>query len=101
MCSTASAASCSISIAHNENFVFRTGYGIFWSSVAGTVTEQSNFDPYYVWNKAGSADLASTSWQNPFPNLPPASSAFPIYLPYTLGSTRSPLPSDPYMKQPY
>ena len=88
-------------IAHNENFVFRTGYGIFWSSVAGTVTEQSNFDPYYVWNKAGGADLASTSWQNPFPNLPPPSSAFPIYLPYTLGSTRSTLPSDPYMKQPY
>jgi hypothetical protein len=88
-------------IAGNNNFVFRTGYGIFWSSVAGTVTEQSNFDPYYVWNKAGGADLASTSWQNPFPNLPPASSAFPIYLPYTLGSTRSSLPTDPYLKQPY
>ena len=68
---------------------------------AGTVTEQSNFDPYYVWNKAGGADLASTSWQNPFPNLPPPSSAFPIYLPYTLGSTRSTLPTDPYLKQPY
>jgi hypothetical protein len=52
-------------IASNENLVFRMGYGIFWSSVAGTVTEQSNFDPYYVWNKAGGADLASTSWQNP------------------------------------
>lgn len=88
-------------IARNENFVFRMGYGIFWSSVAGTVTEQSNFDPYYVWNRAGGADLASTSWQNPFPNPPPASSAFPIYLPYTLGSTRSTLPTDPYLKQPY
>jgi hypothetical protein len=31
----------------------------------------------------------------------PASSAFPIYLPYTLGSTRSTLPTDPYLKQPY
>ncbi len=88
-------------IAGKDNFVFRMGYGIFWSSVAGTVTEQSNFDPYYVWNKAGGADLASTSWQNPFPNLPPASSAFPVYLPYTLGSTRSTLPTDPYLKQPY
>jgi hypothetical protein len=88
-------------VARNENFVFRAGYGIFWSSVAGTVTEQSNFDPFYVWNKAGGADLASTSWQNPFPILAPASSAFPIYLPYTLGSTRSTLPTDPYLKQPY
>ena len=88
-------------IASNQNFVFRTGYGIFWSSVAGTVTEQSNFDPYYVWNKAGGADLASTSWQNPFPDPVPASSAFPIYLPYTLGSTRSSLPTDPYLRQPY
>jgi hypothetical protein len=88
-------------IASNENLVFRMGYGIFWSSVAGTVTEQSNFDPYYVWNKAGGADLASTSWQNPFPDPVPASSAFPIYLPYTLGSTRSTLPTDPYLKQPY
>jgi hypothetical protein len=88
-------------IAGNQNFVFRTGYGIFWSSVAGTVTEQSNFDPYYVWNKAGGADLASTSWQNPFPDPVPASSAFPIYLPITLGSTRSTLPTDPYLRQPY
>ena len=54
-------------IARNDKFVFRMGYGIFWSSVAGTVTEQSNFDPYYVWNKAGGADLLATSWQNPFP----------------------------------
>jgi hypothetical protein len=88
-------------IAGNNNFVFRAGYGIFWSSVAGTVTEQSNFDPYYVWNKAGGADLASTSWQNPFPVSVPATSAFPVYLPYTLGSTRSTLPTDPYLKQPY
>ena len=88
-------------IASNNNFVFRAGYGIFWSSVAGTVTEQSNFDPYYVWNKAGGADLASTSWQNPFPVPVPPTSAFPVYLPYTLGSTRSTLPTDPYLKQPY
>lgn len=88
-------------IAHNENLVVRMGYGIFWSSIAGTVTEQSNFDPFYVWNRAGGADLASTSWQNPFPIPPPATTAFPIYLPYTLGSTRSTLPTDPYLKQPY
>jgi hypothetical protein len=88
-------------IAGNENLVFRAGYGIFWSSVAGTVTEQSNFDPYYVWNKAGGADLASTSWQNPFPVPVPPTTAFPVYLPYTLGSTRSSLPTDPYLKQPY
>ncbi len=88
-------------IAGNENLVFRAGYGIFWSSVAGTVTEQSNFDPYYVWNRAGGADLASTSWQNPFPVAVPPTSAFPVYLPYTLGSTRSSLPTDPYLKQPY
>ncbi len=88
-------------IAGNQNLVLRTGYGIFWSSVAGTVTEQSNFDPYYVWNKAGGADLANTSWQNPFPDPVPASTAFPIYLPITLGSTRSTLPTDPYLKQPY
>jgi len=88
-------------IAGNENLVFRAGYGIFWSSVAGTVTEQSNFDPYYVWNRAGGADLASTSWQNPFPVAVPPTSAFPVYLPYTLGSTRSTLPTDPYLKQPY
>ncbi len=88
-------------IASNQNLVFRTGYGIFWSSVAGTVTEQSNFDPYYVWNKAGGADLANTSWQNPFPDPVPPSTAFPIYLPITLGSTRSTLPTDPYLKQPY
>lgn len=88
-------------IAHNDNLVFRAGYGIFWSSVAGTVTEQSNFDPYYVWNRAGGADLASTSWQNPFPIPVPPSTAFPVYLPITLGSTRSTLPTDPYLKQPY
>jgi hypothetical protein len=88
-------------ITKNENFVVRAGYGIFWSSVAGTVTEQSNFDPYYVWNRAGGADLAGTSWQNPFPNAVPPSTAFPVYLPYTLGSTRSTLPTDPYLKQPY
>ncbi len=88
-------------LAGNENLVFRAGYGIFWSSVAGTVTEQSNFDPFYVWNRAGGADLASTSWQNPFPNPVPPTTAFPVYLPYTLGSTRSTLPTDPYLKQPY
>ncbi len=88
-------------LADNENLVFRAGYGIFWSSVAGTVTEQSNFDPFYVWNRAGGADLASTSWQNPFPNPVPPTTAFPVYLPYTLGSTRSTLPTDPYLKQPY
>ncbi|HEX4747949.1 MAG TPA: carboxypeptidase-like regulatory domain-containing protein [Bryobacteraceae bacterium] len=88
-------------IASDENLVFRMGYGIFWSSVAGTVTEQSNFDPYYVWNKAGGADLLSTSWQNPFPVPVPPTSAFPVYLPYTLGSTRSTLPTDPYLRQPY
>ena len=88
-------------IAGNENFVMRAGYGLFWSSVAGTVSEQANFDPYYVWNSAGGADLASTTFQNPFPNLPPPTSAFPIYIPYTLGNARSTYPSDPYMKQPY
>ena len=88
-------------IARNDKFVFRMGYGIFWSSVAGTVTEQSNFDPYYVWNKAGGADLLATSWQNPFPVPVPPTSAFPVYLPYTLGSTRSTLPTDPYLRQPY
>jgi hypothetical protein len=88
-------------IAANENFVLRAGYGIFWSTVAGTIAEQSNFDPYYVWNKAGGADLASTTFQNPFPNPVPPSTAFPYYSPYTLGSTRSSLPIDPYLKQPY
>ena len=88
-------------IASNQNLVLRTGYGLFWSSVAGTVSEQANFDPYYVWNSAGGADINSSTFQNPFVNLPPPTSAFPYYKPYTLGNARSTYPSDPYMKQPY
>lgn len=88
-------------IAGNENLVFRAGYGLFWSSVAGTVSEQANFDPYYVWNSAGGADINSATFQNPFVNLPPPTSAFPYYAPYKLGNARSTYPSDPYMKQPY
>jgi hypothetical protein len=88
-------------VAKNENFVLRAGYGIFWSSVAGTVSEQANFDPFYVWNSAGGADINTATFQNPFVNLPPPTSAFPLYIPYTLGNARSTYPSDPYMKQPY
>ncbi len=88
-------------IANNENLVFRAGYGIFWSSVAGTVSEQANFDPFYVWNSAGGADINTSTLQNPFVNIPPPTSAFPVYIPYTLGNARSSYPSDPYMKQPY
>jgi len=88
-------------IARNENLVIRAGYGLFWSTVAGTVSEQANFDPFYVWNSAGGADINSATFQNPFVNLPPPTTAFPLYIPYTLGNARSTYPSDPYMKPPY
>src|SRR5258706_5201075 len=88
-------------VAKNGNFVLRAGYGTFWSSVAGTVSEHANFDPFYVWNSAGRADINTPTFQNPFVNLPPPTSAFPLYIPYTLGNARSTYPSDPYMKQPY
>jgi hypothetical protein len=88
-------------IASKDNLVFRAGYGLFWASVAGTVSEQANFDPFYVWNSAGGADINTATFQNPFVNLPPPVTAFPIYTPYTLGNARSTYPTDPYIKPPY
>ena len=88
-------------IASKDNLVFRAGYGLFWAAVAGTVSEQANFDPFYVWNSAGGADINTATFQNPFVNIPPPTSAFPLYVPYTLGNARSLFPTDPYIKPPY
>lgn len=83
-----------------SNFIVRGGYGVFWSAIAGTITEQAFFDPWYVALTGGGATTPNANLQNPFPAVP-QTSEFPIYLPYTFPPTRSIFILDPQMKQPY
>lgn len=83
-----------------ENVVVRGGYGIFYSAVAGTVTEQAFFDPWYVLLAGGGATVPTATFQSPFPSVPQVEE-FPVYLPYTFPPTRSIFIMDPEVKQPY
>ena len=50
-----------------ENLVVRAGYGIFWSQIAGTITEQAFFDPWYLLLRTGGSTFPDSTLQNPFP----------------------------------
>jgi hypothetical protein len=82
-----------------ENVVVRGGYGIFYSAVAGTVTEQAFFDPWYVLLSGGGANVPGASFQSPYPAVPQVQD-FPVYLPYTYPPTRSIYILDPQIEQP-
>ncbi len=88
-------------VADWDTFVMRAGYGIFWASVAGTITEQAWFGPWYIWLVAGGANAAGATFQEPYVTPAPPTSAFPVFVPYTLGSNVFTLVLDPTMKQPY
>jgi hypothetical protein len=84
-----------------QNLVLRGGYGLFWSSIAGTVGEQMFVDPpFYATIQGGGALFPDATLQDPYPNVPQLS-AFPLYTPYAIGGNLSVFPSDPTMKQPY
>jgi hypothetical protein len=85
-----------------DTFVIRSGYGIYWSAIAGTVSEQACFDPWMVAYTIGGASNSQATFQNPFTTVPPATSDFPIFIPFTNQNTsRSVLTVDPTMQQPY
>ncbi len=82
------------------NTVFRAGYGLFWSAVAGTYSiGVSAQQPFYASIVAGGANNPNVTLQNPFPTVPPAS-AYPLYQPVKLGSNPTTYPYDPLLKQP-
>src|SRR5215472_7838885 len=84
-----------------NNFVVRAGYGIYWSAISGTVTEQAWLDPWYMSISSGGSVNPNATFQNPFiPALPPAS-AFPLFVPYTLANTRSTWTINSNSQQPY
>lgn len=83
-----------------ENLVVRAGYGIFWSQIAGTITEQAFFDPWYLLLRTGGSTFPDSTLQNPFPDIPQRDE-FPIFLPYTFPPTRATFIVDPLLKQPF
>lgn len=86
-------------LARAENIVVRGGYGLFYSAVAGTITEQAFFDPWYVLLTGGGANGPNASFQSPYPAVPQVDQ-FPLYLPYTYPPTRSIYILDPEVTQP-
>jgi len=89
-------------IASNSNFVIRTGYGLYWSPVGGTVTMQGWFDPWAVTYKGGGTAAPDATFQNPFLGAtPPPTQAFPVFIPIGQAPTRSLLYMNPTMKEPY
>jgi hypothetical protein len=83
-----------------QNFVFRGGYGLFWSAVAGTYSiGTSSGEPFYDSVLAGGGSNPNVSLQHPFATLP-APSSFPIFQPISLGSNPTVYPYDPAMRQP-
>jgi hypothetical protein len=90
-------------IADNTNFVVRTGYGLYWSPVGGTVTMQGWFDPWAITFSAGGSSGPDSTFQNPFNPGPPPTEAFPIFIPIgsPLAATRRILYMNPTMKVPY
>jgi len=89
-------------IADNTNFVIRTGYGLYWSPLGGTVTMQGWFDPWAISYSGGGSSAPQASLQNPFAGAtPPPTEAFPIFIPIGSAPTRQILYMDPTMKEPY
>jgi len=89
-------------IASNTEFVIRTGYGLYWSPVGGTVTMQGWFDPWAVTYRGGGTAAPDATFQNPFLGAtPPPTQAFPIFIPIGQAPTRSILYMQPTMKEPY
>ncbi len=83
-----------------NNLVFRAGYGLFWSAVAGTYSiGTSSGEPFYDSVLAGGGNNPNVSLQHAFGSVP-AASAFPIYQPISLGSNPTIYPYDPAMTQP-
>ncbi len=89
-------------IASNTNFVVRTGYGLYWSPLGGTVTMQGWFDPWAISYSGGGTSAPQATFQNPFAGAtPPPTEAFPIFIPIGSAPTRQILYMNPTMKEPY
>ncbi len=89
-------------IASNNNFVIRTGYGLYWSPLGGTVTMQGWFDPWAVSYSGGGTSAPQATFQNPFAGAtPPPTEAFPVFIPIGQAPTRQILYMNPTMKEPY
>ncbi len=86
-----------------SNFVVRSGYGIFWSAVAGTITEQDFFDPWYIQENSGGSIGPASTFQNPYVPGAPPTSAFPMFGPYFLNNSETKFleTTAPNMPQPY
>ncbi|MBI4474210.1 MAG: TonB-dependent receptor, partial [Acidobacteria bacterium] len=84
-----------------QDFVVRTGYGVYWSMLAGTNFEQQSFDPWMITTRAGGNFLPTSTFQNPYV-APPATNQLPFYRPLVPGqSDRSFLSMDPTLRKPY
>jgi hypothetical protein len=88
-------------ISSRNDFVVRGGYGLYWSPLGGTVTMQGWFDPWAVLFTSGGSAGPNSTFQAPFTPAPPPSSAFPVFIPITTGSTRSLEYVASDMKEPY
>ena len=85
----------------NQSLVFRAGYGLFWSAIAGTIAEQTFVNPpFYATITGGGNNFPGATLQNPYPAVPQLSE-FPIYTPFTVGGNRVVFTLDPEVKQPY
>lgn len=83
-----------------QNLVVRVGYGMFFSAVTGTYAIGTTAgEPFYESISAGGSVNPNVTLQNPWVSVP-ALSAFPIYLPISLGTNLINYPYDPLMKPP-
>jgi hypothetical protein len=85
----------------SSDLVIRTGYGIYWSMLAGTSFEQQSFDPWMITTRAGGNFLPDSTFEDPYV-APPATHELPFYRPLVAGqSDRSFLSMDPTLRKPY
>jgi hypothetical protein len=87
-------------VAGLESFVMRAGYGIYWAALAGTMTQQAWFGPWYISNQIGGATASEATFQNPFPAVPQIEE-FPAFLRYNYNTNNVFFYVDPTVKQPY